>query len=174
MEAFNPQIMNHELPKVEQLVFQPLEKDYLRVLIWSAIIRNLIFGFILLVASFSMPYDVPELLIKLVFAWFAIYVIWTFVSTIQGFKHKAYALRDKDIVYKSGWLWKSMTTTPFNRVQHITLDQGPIERQFKLSRIKVYTAGGAASDLTIPGLRPNTAEEIKDFIVKKTQMDEEE
>ena len=174
MENFNPQILEDELPKIENLVFQPLERNYLRVLIWAAVIRTLIFGFILLIAYLSNPYDVPELIINLIAIWYVVHVIWTFIKTIQGFNHKAYAIRDKDIIYKTGWLWKSMTTTPFNRVQHITLDQGPIERQFNLARIRVFTAGGAASDLTIPGLKPETAEEIKEFIVKKTQLDEEE
>ena len=85
-----------------------------------------------------------------------------------------YALRERDIVYKSGWLWKQMTTAPFNRVQHVSIDQGPIERQFNLSKLKIFTAGGGASDLTIPGLDPTTANDLKEFIVKKTLASDEE
>jgi len=40
--------------------------------------------------------------------------------------------------------------------------------------LNVYTAGGNGSDLTIPGLLPNTAQRLKTFIIKKTAIDEEE
>ena len=83
-------------------------------------------------------------------------------------------MRSKDIVYRSGWLWRSTTTAPFNRVQHVMIDQGLIERQFQLSKLKIFTAGGSGSDLTIPGLNPETANTLKEFIVKKTTADEEE
>jgi membrane protein YdbS with pleckstrin-like domain len=46
-----------------------------------------------------------------------------------------YAIREKDITYQSGWLWKSMTTIPFNRVQHCDIRQGLIDRQFGLAPV---------------------------------------
>ena len=45
---------------------------------------------------------------------------------------------------------------------------------FNLAELKVFTAGGASSDLSISGLSPETAARIKDFIVIKTGIDEEE
>jgi len=59
-------------------------------------------------------------------------------------------------------------------VQHLRIDQGPIERKFNLSRLKIFTAGGNSSDLSIPGLDPITSNKLKQFIVAKTGMDEEE
>ena len=174
MEEFNPQIFDSDLPEVESLSFQKLEKDYLMVLLIAAAIRSTILITVLLLAYIMVPYDVPDGLFKFIGIWFFLYLIWTFIKTIKGFYCKEYALREKDIVYKTGWLWKSMTTTPFNRVQHITIEHGLIERQFKLARLKVFTAGGSSSDLTIPGIRPETANKLKEFIVKKTQSDEEE
>lgn len=101
------------------------------------------------------------------------YTAWSIIATTKRFASKSYALREKDIVYKSGWLWQHVTTVPFNRVQHVSIDQGPIERNFNLSKLKIFTAGGSASDITIPGLRPETADYLKEFIVKKTQDEEE-
>jgi membrane protein YdbS with pleckstrin-like domain len=174
MEPFNPQITEDFLPKVEQLEFQSLENEYLKVLLWSAAIRCMIFLLILGGAYLFKSSVIPLFLVYVVALWYAIYVVWTFTNTVKGFQHKGYALRAKDIVYKTGWLWKSITTTPFNRVQHISIDQGPIERQFNLARLKVFTAGGSSSDLSIPGLYLETANELKEFIVRKTQEDEEE
>jgi len=85
-----------------------------------------------------------------------------------------YALREKDIVFKEGYLWRSVTVVPFNRIQHAEVEQGPFDRLFDLSKIKIYTAGGSSSDLQIPGLRPTESESIKFFILNKTGSDEEE
>jgi len=174
MENFNPQIDHTGLPKAEDVVFQKLEQDYLSVMLWAAFVRSIILILVLCISYYVLPFYVPQFIILMVAIWCPLFIIWTFVKTIQGFKRKAYALRGKDIIYKSGWLWKTVTTTPFNRVQHITIEQGPIERQFGLSRLKVFTAGGSASDLTIPGIRKESATELKEYIVKNTHLDEEE
>ena len=73
-----------------------------------------------------------------------------------------------------GLIWYSSTVIPFNRVQHCEISQGPIERLFKLSELKIFTAGGASSDMSVPGLNPETAHRLKEYIVIKTGMDEEE
>ncbi|HEY3385534.1 MAG TPA: PH domain-containing protein, partial [Saprospiraceae bacterium] len=77
---------------------------------------------------------------------------------------------EKDITYKSGWLWKSMVTVPFNRVQHCDLRQGLLDRRFGLSKLTIYTAGGQSTDLMIPGLLPETAEKLKTFILASTEQ----
>lgn len=174
MESFNPQVDVSSLPQVEELIFQPLEKEYLTVSILSRIIFFVIAGVVLCSILFFDLFDIPSQLVKVGLVLFVIYSIWSFISTVKGFRHKSYALRSKDIVYKSGWLWQSTTTAPFNRVQHVMIDQGLIERQFELSKLKVFTAGGSSSDLTIPGLNPITAHTLKEFIVKKITANEEE
>lgn len=174
MEFRNSQIEISDLPKVQDLVFQPLEPGYFKVLILSKVIYFIILTLTLSIFLIADPFDLPEFVGEAIVGVFLIHGIWSFTATVKGFKHKFYALRSKDIVYKSGWLWKSITTAPFNRVQHVRIDQGLIERQFNLSKLKIFTAGGSSSDLTIPGLNPITANELKEFIVKKTIDGEEE
>jgi membrane protein YdbS with pleckstrin-like domain len=82
----------------------------------------------------------------------------------------SYAVREKDISFKSGWLWRNMTTVPFNRVQHCDIKQGLIDRRFGLSRLTIYTAGGESTDLHIPGLLPETSERLKAYILKSTEL----
>jgi len=81
-----------------------------------------------------------------------------------------YAVREKDITFKSGWLWRSVTTVPFNRVQHCDLKQGMLDRRFGLSKLTIYTAGGQSTDLMIPGLLPETAEKLKTYILLSTEQ----
>ncbi len=172
-EYFNEQVDLEKIAKIEEVDFIPLEKDYLKVLILFRIISLSILSLLIAVFIFLNPFDFPAIIIQIFILVYSIYVIWIFVSTLKGFRHKAYALRAKDIIYKKGWLWRSVTTAPFNRVQHVQIDQGPIERQFNLSRLKIFTAGGASSDLTIPGINPDNAKAIKEFIVKRTADEEE-
>lgn len=175
MDTFkNQQVDVSSLPKVEDLIFQPLERRYRTVLIIGRVIFSIISSSVLFFALKELPVYIPAEMKYTGITLFILYLIWSFITTIIGFKHKSYALRQKDIIYKSGWLWKYTTTAPFKRVQHVRIDQGLIERNFNLARLKIFTAGGNSSDLSIPGLDPVTADELKEFIVKKTLQDEEE
>jgi len=105
--------------------------------------------------------------------WILLYCFLILLS-FKGFEHKGYAMREHDIIFKKGWIWRSSTIVPFNRVQHTEIEQGPIERIFRLSVLKIFTAGGSSSDLRIPGLLPENANRLKDYIQNKVERDEEE
>jgi len=174
MAAFtNEQLETSSLPQVETLIYQPLELRYKTVLLLGRLIFTAIATLLLIVTLIYSPLknELPSWGMPVLLGLFVLYSIWGFIATIKGFAYKSYALRQKDIIYHEGWLWKHMTTTPFNRVQHVSIDQGPIERNFNISKLKIYTAGGKASDITIPGLDPITADQLKEFIVKKTLED---
>ena len=169
----NEQLDISALPKVADLQMLPLEERYKSVLLIGRSIFTLILACLVTAFYIIPPEDeVPMMARYIAIGLFIIYAIWGFIKTIKGFAHKAYALREKDIVYQTGWLWKETTTAPFNRVQHVSIDQGPIERQFDLAKLKIFTAGGKASDMSIPGLSPDTANELKEYIVKKTLEEE--
>jgi len=169
----NEQLSTSALPQVETLVFQPLEQKYKTVLILGRMIYTFITAFIVGVVMMFSPLKemVPDWAIYVFMLLYFLYVLWGFLKTVKGFAHKSYALRQRDIIYRSGWLWKHMTTTPFNRVQHVSIDQGPIERNFNLAKLRIFTAGGKSSDISIPGLSPETADQLKEFIVAKTLED---
>jgi len=169
MEVFQNEQLNIEsLPKVADLEMHPLESRYKTVLIIGRCIVTVILG-IAALSFFVTPIpDVPMIAKYAAIGLFVLITGWGFLNTVKGFHHKKYALRERDIVYSSGWLWKQSTIAPFNRVQHVSIDQGPIERQFNLSKLKIFTAGGKSSDMTVPGLSPETANALKEYIVQKT------
>ena len=80
---------------------------------------------------------------------------------------RGYAVRDKDIVYRHGVVWRSVKVVPFNRVQHATTGSGPVERKFGLAKLTVFTAGGSGGDLRIAGLGQELAERLRAAIVGK-------
>ena len=46
-------------------------------------------------------------------------------------------------------------------MQHIDVTHGPLDRKFDMATIKFFTAGGAGSDLRIPGLPTERAEQLR-------------
>jgi len=88
---------------------------------------------------------------------------WPFVSVPK----KGYAVRDKDIIYKSGVFWQTVTAIPFNRIQHVEKSSTPLDRHYHLATLQLFTAGGAGGDLKIHGLSAKTAEKLRTFILNK-------
>ena len=99
-----------------------------------------------------------------------ILIAFNFASIRIGFSRRGYALRERDLTYRKGWIFFSTTTLPFNRIQHTEVSQGPIEKKFDLCTLKIFTAGGSTSDLSIPGLEEEEAQQLRDFISKKAAI----
>ena len=83
-----------------------------------------------------------------------------------------YALREKDIVYKRGFIFNKTTIVPFNRVQHVSISRGVWDKILGISNLNIFTAGGSGSDITIPGLDPKMALQLKEALAVKISKDE--
>ena len=170
----NEQIEVEHIPKANVLQYIPLERDYLKV---SLIISGIFSGIFIIggiVLAFGLHNRFPSNIRIAIFCVALALAGLILFLAYKGYHYKSYALRQKDIVYKSGYIFRNKTTIPFNRVQHCEVNQGPIDRMFNLSSLKIFTAGGSSSDMSIGGLRPDVANDLKQFIVKKTALEEEE
>lgn len=92
---------------------------------------------------------------------------WIYISH----KYKGYALREQDIIYKSGVIWRRTTVLPFNRIQHVETQQGVLQRKYNLAKLQLFTAGGQKADLTINGMDFSVTEGIKSRLLKKIQAE---
>lgn len=63
-----------------------------------------------------------------------------------------------------GYLFRSDTIVPFGRIQHIDLDQGPIQRHYNLATLTVHTAGNHNSTVSLPGLLHEDAAAMREEI----------
>lgn len=168
----NPSINPADLPQTEQASWQALQPSYLKRQLLGLLISQLI----LLIAGIVFL-SVAAFWGK---TWLVLTIcgVWTLMSVLRllairkGFQHTAYALRERDLLYRSGWLWRQMLVVPFNRVQHCSIQEGLLDKLFGLSSLRVFTAGTSGSDMTIPGLAPQHAQRIKDFLIKRTALDE--
>ncbi len=169
----NIEINISELPKLSSDSFVPLEKNYRTVILLKAIILSTLVTAAFVLFYMNKSSKIPDLIWTIIFIALVIFILSNILIAYLGFKKKKYKLRQYDIIYKTGLLWRSETSIPFVRVQHSEVIQGPIERLFRLSKLKLYTAGGHSSDLSVPGLSLTKAEQLKDFITKRIQEEVE-
>ena len=98
---------------------------------------------------------------------------WALITLFLGlfwssrrFQFTAYASADHAMYLRRGALWRLTRAVPLNRIQHVEVRQGVIERTLGLAHLTLYTAGSIGSDLSIPGLKLATAEAMKGDLVR--------
>lgn len=160
MNFENNHINISQLPNFQSIDFQSLAKEKLKV---NYIVSSL-FYLVILIIYVVLKHFIEEFQpdYSIFFGIFFCLILIHFVYLNFSYKNQFYALRSKDILYKSGVFTKSTTIIPFNRVQHLVVDQGFISRKFNLANIELFTAGG--NDLKINGLYFEDAQKIKEFI----------
>jgi membrane protein YdbS with pleckstrin-like domain len=160
------------LPRAEEITLQPIEQSYWKVLQWGWMI---VWGIILLALTLTIIFTRQKdlLLWVLIVTPLLILCLFGYWLMRKSFSRKAYALRDRDIIYRSGWLIQQLSVCPFNRIQHCSINAGPFERKLGLASLSVYTAGTEGADIKIPGLKQETAHALRDFIMKKTTANEQ-
>jgi membrane protein YdbS with pleckstrin-like domain len=76
-----------------------------------------------------------------------------------------YMLRADDIVFRKGILWQRMIAVPYGRMQLVDITQGPLDRAFGVSQLKMVTAA-ATTGVQIPGLTQGAAEALRDTLIQ--------
>jgi membrane protein YdbS with pleckstrin-like domain len=169
----NELLSSLNLPVPEKPASEPIERNWVK----STAIYGAIFGFIMTAGAAVGLYFIPDeplewwiylsVLGPLALIWL-LFVIYPFLA----WKKIGYLLRQRDITYKKGLIWQSETTVTYNRVQHVEISQGPLQKMFNLASVQFFTAGGDSSDLEISGLSPEKARTLKDFVAKKSSEEE--
>jgi uncharacterized protein len=154
------------LPDLDEATYQkhPLRYKGLRMLR-----VGILFTFLLVPIVAPVVQGEFKIFFILLGAWAALFLL-VLIGEHLSFKIRGYVLREKDITYQKGFFRYVMVTVPFNRIQHSEIVQGPIGKTFNISALKIYTAGGSSSDLTIGGLPPEEAQRLKDFITQSAEQ----
>ncbi|RIX29108.1 PH domain-containing protein [Sphingomonas edaphi] len=96
-----------------------------------------------------------------------------FVAPDRIYRRLAYAIDDRLLRTVRGWLFLTDTVVPFVRVQHIDVTRGPFDKLFGTATLVVHTAGTHNSIVTLPGLSPGRAAEIRETIRAEIRADAE-
>jgi membrane protein YdbS with pleckstrin-like domain len=155
------------LPDITKVEFKKINQLYLKVIFINFLIVFLLFfGGLIVLHQLVFQDEVNAFIIPIYISFLVLFGL-ILLYLLASFKKRKYALREKDISYKSGLLVKKLTTVPFSRIQHVETDEKPVSRIFGLSSLSVYTAGDSSDDLVIKGITKETALKIKEFITTK-------
>lgn len=161
----NPEIELDTLPVLDNLEWHDLHLQYKRRLQVHMTIVLLIVAVAFAIPTFVL--GLPGVVITAL--WSALAIVSALLMVWPGIAvpRRGYVVRDKDIVFRSGVVWRSVTAIPFNRIQHVETSSDPLDRKFGLATLQLFTAGGSSGDLKINGLDKDTAEQLRAFILKK-------
>ena len=170
----NPAVPPDSLPGTESLEWTPLHPRFARRLQVSALIRSVVvagagaaFHLLVIVRVPPIAENLPWLP---AFGWTVIgtFCLWSILWPAVAVPRRGYVVRDKDLLYRSGVLWRSVKAFPFNRVQHTRIDSTPLDRRFGLAGLSVFPAGAGAGH-RIRGLGQKTAERMRIYISERIE-----
>ena len=161
----NPEIALDELPDTDALDWERLHPLYARALrtVATIVLTIMAIAATVLALILSLPLAAFVVLYSLLAITAAIAMIWPGISV----QRQGYVVRDKDILFRKGVIWRSVTAIPFNRIQHVETSSTPIDRKLDLATLQLFTAGGSGGDLKISGLGTDVAEKLRVFILDK-------
>lgn len=84
------------------------------------------------------------------------------IHAVLRYRVWGFELQEDALYLERGVITKVFTSVPFVRIQHVDTRRGPIDRSLGLSRVVIYTAGSRGADVSIPGLRPDRAEALRE------------
>lgn len=113
----------------------------------------------------SSPFPWPALVPVCSLVGGALLAVWFVGMAILSYARFGYQLREKDLVIRSGVIWKTRRCVPRARIQHVDIDSGPIDRALGLVEVKLYVAGGLGAVAELPGLAPEAAEQLKEALI---------
>lgn len=154
-----------QLPKYETVDLNQLNNKYWRVILLNIAVFMLFLALVAYLLFTLLKTLKPEPYLFIV-GYLLIGVLMVSLYSIS-FKKRGYAIREKDLIYKSGIISIATSVVPFIRIQHITLNEGIFSRMFQLASLHIYTAGGVSGNIVIPGLDVELARAIKEALSKQ-------
>lgn len=149
------------------LSWQPVEpayKTYLQLVVITDMVILALIGLIIYILPTEWQWLPQPLWVGIPWAVFTLAM--TFIWPSRRLQFTAYARPDEAVFLRRGALWQTTRAVPINRIQHVEVRQGFIERTLGLAHLVLYTAGSSGADLSIPGLKLATAEQIKHELIQ--------
>ena len=172
----NPEVPADALPAADDLDWQPLHPCFVRRLQAGALLRIGVLaaaaGAIHFLATSGDGGPVIRAVAGLLTAMWAVVAVLSasaLIWPVIAVPRRGYVVREKDILHRSGVLWRSVQAVPFNRVQHTKTDSGPLDRRFGLANLSVFPAG--AGGHKIRGLGADTAEELRVYVSARIEAE---
>jgi membrane protein YdbS with pleckstrin-like domain len=175
MELYFGEILANALPVAMDtdqppISFLPLDTRVIRLWRISQIMRSLVYTGIFLaigVALYSAEAMRGTTLLLFLPAFLLLRGFLLVWYPKRAYQCWGYRIDGKVLEIREGIWFKSITLLPLNRVQHVDLHSGPIERSQGLATLIFHTAGTHQAMITVPGLDAAEAGRLRDQLVVK-------
>jgi hypothetical protein len=91
---------------------------------------------------------------------------------LRRYRHTRWLLDPDGFSLRKGRMWQSDIRVPVNRVQHLDLRRGPLERRYGLATLVIHTAGTRDSAVNVGGLDAADAEALRDLLARQVEHDQ--
>ena len=149
-----------DLPQSTEPELTPLHPNYktMNHLIGVLIIIPLLVAAGVVELAGELPSGITAIPLVLLFVWLAVYL------PIRRYQTRGFDMAADRLRVVKGVMFHSDTVVPFSRVQHLDVEQGPLERAFGIARLILHTAGSHNASVTLPGLLHADAVEMREAI----------
>lgn len=164
----NETIDIQQLPKNEETALTAPASKY-----WQIIVINLIIFLFIIGAGLATLILAKEEIKSNWFIFTGIFVAFAaflFLLFRASYKRRGFALREKDVLYKSGIIAETTVIVPLTRIQHVALYEGFLSRMFHLGTLQIYTAGGSSGEIRIAGVPIEQAKAWKEALVQRLEV----
>ena len=137
------------------VVFHPVSHRLItaRLLGTGIVSAVLLIGFAIPGVLVSRAFFIPAALAAVLFVW----LLWLIPRQVRAM---GYALADNHLLWRHGVMFRSITVTPYGRMQFVDTSQGPLARRLGIAEVRLHTAS-ASTDATINGLPVAEAENLR-------------
>lgn len=158
-----PQLLHEVLPEVDvaAAVWQPVDPRGVR----RAFVASLTVLLVLTLPFAAMLRWWTLVLVALVAG-------WSFVNARLYVRSLGWALADRAVLFRSGWLARQVTIARFTKIQVVSVVESPFDRRAGMASVRVDTAGAASLShrVHIPYLRRAAAEHLYDALGREASQ----
>ena len=159
----NRQLDMENIDRVDNLVYTPLEKRYLKARIAGTVLAYA--GLMVLPLFILLAEDLKGRGTIIACAE-SLLALAALICAFMGF-----ALREHDITWRTGIIFPSVTTIPFCKIQQVSIRQNPVSRLFGLYSVHIVNGAQMMADTVIPGLAREKADEVKELLIERAKYE---
>lgn len=162
----NRQMLLDQTDKVEDLVFTPLEPQFIKAQFITTLLIYLILMGLSLLLLLIEPFVLRNLVTIILESCLLLAMMINLLLLPKAYRYKGFAIREHDITYRTGIFFPKTLTIPFCKIQQVSTSQTPITRFLGLYAVDIVNGAQLLSSLRIPGLSETTALAIKSHVIQ--------
>lgn len=153
-------------------VYHPLDPRHIQVERFGALIISLVLGLPTIIGSVVVGVSMGFTILwigatGIVLALLSLLIAFLFAWPPISHRHVRWKLDEVGLEIQHGVYWRKTLSVPLARLQHADLTQGPVQRQWGLAKLTVYTAGTENASVELDGLAYETAVELRDRLLRQ-------